>query len=97
MKAEEFELIINKSASLNEKELQIISEQLNILHEDVFKGIEMVCKSKTMFNTLDNLGKNLTNNSEGDILDVINYIDNIYKDFADIFEIELAEIKLFYY
>lgn len=97
MKEKEFEKIISQSINLNESELQTINEQLSILHEDVFKGIETVCKSETMFDMLNNLGKNLTNSDEGDILDVINYIDNIYRDFADIFEIDLAEIKLFYY
>ena len=97
MKEEEFENIMSESVSLNQKELGTINEQLIILHEDVLKGMESMCKSEAMFDTLNNLGKNLTNSDEGDILDVINYIDNIYRDFADIFEIDLAEIKLFYY
>ena len=94
---EEFEEILDAIEKLTPDEIDDIEEDLITLHADVFKGFENFCSTKEIYNALNEIGQHISLFEDGGIIDVVNYIDNIYKDFAEIFGIILPEIKLRYY
>lgn len=97
MSIEDFEKVLDRQMELSAEDINNIEEELQRLHRDIFKGFEDFCKSEGIYEFFNQLGQTIINDERGDIIDVVSYIDSIYKDFAEIFGIELSEIKLFFY
>jgi uncharacterized protein YnzC (UPF0291/DUF896 family) len=97
LKFDDFEALLIESENLTEREVKKIEKNLIILHEDVFMGFEKFCEQKNILMVLDEMGKSISMDEQGGIKDVIKYIDNMYRDFADIFEINLPKVELFLY
>jgi hypothetical protein len=94
---EDFENILIFADQLSSDEINDLDKELTELHLDVFKGLESFCEKKEVYNALDSIGRHMSVDGKGGIADIVQYIDDIYKDFGEIFGIELPEVKLFYY
>ncbi len=94
---DDFEEILDAGEKLTTSDIIVIEESLISLHLDVFKGLEQICKNKSVYDALDEIGKSISLSSDGGISDVVTYIDDMYRDFGEIFGIELPEVKLYYY
>jgi hypothetical protein len=97
MSIDEFEIILDAGKDLTEKDIMQIEKSLEKIHVDVFKGFEVFCRAENIFNALNEIGKSLTLSSQGGIEDVVRTIDDIFKNFGEIFGIYLPEVKLFFY
>jgi hypothetical protein len=97
MSIDDFESILDAGKSLTDKDIMQIEKSLEKIHMDVFKGFELFCRTQVIFDALDEIGKSLTISSQGGIEDVVRTIDDIFKNFGEIFGIDLPEIKLVFY
>lgn len=97
MSIDDFEVILDAGQKLTDKDIVQIEKSLEKIHMDVFKGFEMFCRSKSVFNALNEIGKSVTLSSQGGIEDIVRMIDDIFKSFGEIFGIYLPEIKLVFY
>jgi hypothetical protein len=94
---DDFEKILMAGQDLDEETVYIIEENLQVLHLDVFKGLETFCSNRSIYIALESIGQSIAIGKEGGMENLVTYIDDIYRDFGEIFGIDLPEVKLFYY
>ncbi|MNV74632.1 hypothetical protein D3C71_1678710 [compost metagenome] len=91
---EEIDAIMIAESRLNDEQRDFIEKQLEILHYETFKSIEVYCDTEAGYESFNELGKILSSDKTEDILYSLSYIDNIYREFGEIFGIELTEVEV---
>lgn len=86
--------MINIYDRLNDEKKEIISEKLKFIHEQVLLNFESFCSSESGYIHMQTASKVLTSEEDGNILDVLIYLDRRYRDLAELFNIELEEVEI---
>jgi hypothetical protein len=91
---ENLKSLLEETSRLSESQKKVIEDELINLHAQIFISFESFYNKSFFSFLLNDLGKMIINNSYGNIVDVVRYIDDIYRDLASMIGCELVEVEI---
>ena len=91
---EELNAIIDKATELTEQEKKLIADKLELIHRSVLEQFELLCMSEDGYRYICDVSKVITEEQDGNVLDVLVYLDARYREFAELLDIELQEVEI---
>lgn len=96
LRLEEFEDILDISLTLTEDDLVELSENLVELHKKMMTNFSEFAAKKENEEHIRDLAVVASGREDGSIMDIVRYIDDRYREFGELFGIELFEIKVMF-
>lgn len=96
VRLEEFEDILDISLQMTRDDLIELSISLIDLHRNMMINFSEFCKDEENLDHIKDLAVLVVGHTGGTVMDVVRYIDERYREFAEIFAIELFEIRVMF-
>lgn len=93
---EDLEGISDRFLLLTEEEKEKLAIKLEFLHIHIMQQFELFCSSEEGYRYIQDVSKVITTEEDGNVLDVLVYLDTRYRDLANLLEIELQEVEVFW-
>jgi len=93
-KDEEFNDIFERVVKLNKGEKQLLADKLEFMHILILQRFELFCSSEEGYEHIREASKVITIEEDGNILDVLVYLDARYRELAELLDIELQEVEV---
>lgn len=93
-KEEDLNGILDKFLDLSEDDKQRLSNKLEFMHILICQSFEDLCSSEEGYEHIREASKVITIEEDGNILDVLVYLDSRYRELADLLDIELQEVEV---
>jgi uncharacterized protein YnzC (UPF0291/DUF896 family) len=89
---EDLEAIYN--TKLTEDQKQFIADKLEFIHVGMVQRFELFCSSEMGMEQVRHASKIISTEEDGNILDVLVYLDARYREFGELLDIELQEVEI---
>lgn len=89
---EEFDKIAEVEKDLTDEEREEIKKMLSVVHESTLKNFEYFCSSEEGWTYMNNVSKIF--NEEGNMLDLLTYIDARFRELGELLGFELDELEI---
>ena len=93
-KEEDYEKITNKAVELTVLEREYISNKLINLHKNVMQNFESFCSTEEGYIYMQEVSKIISKEEDGNVLDVLIYLDARYRELAELLDIHLEEVEI---
>lgn len=91
---EDLNELFDKIIDLNDNEMQMIADKLELMHLMVMQRFELFCSSEEGYDHIKKVSKVITTETDGNVLDVLAYLDSRYRELAELLDIELQEVEV---
>lgn len=86
--------LFEKIVDLNDDEMQLLADKLEMMHLMILQRFELFCSSDEGYDHIKTVSKIITSETDGNVLDVLVYIDARYRELAELLDIELQEVEI---
>ncbi|AEO93757.1 gp499 [Bacillus phage G] len=90
----EYEEITTKAIDISVDERDYIAKKLEILHENVLLNFESFSSTEEGYEYMREVSKVVSTEKDGNVLDVLVYLDARYREFAELLDIQLQEVEV---
>lgn len=90
----EYHEILSKGSVLEDSDLDHLEEQLRILHSEVFDSFEAFADTEEGQIYCTEMAKVISSGSDQNVLRVVDYLDARYREFGDLFGLELDHLEV---
>lgn len=91
---QELEEIINAFEKLPKEQKEYIAKKLETLHLIILQSFESFCSTNEGYLYIQEASKVISDEEDGNILDVLVYLDARYRELAELLDIELQEVEI---
>lgn len=92
----ELQDISDAEANLSVEQREFIKSKLEYIHRLILQQFEEFCSTDEGWEYMNDVSKVLTNKDDGDIIEVVSYLDSIYRDFGELLGITLDEVEIYF-
>lgn len=93
-RTEDYENVINRVLNVSSIEKEYIVNKLQLLHKQVLNNFESFCSTEQGYFHMMEASKVLSAEEDGNILDLLVYLDTMYRELAELLDIHLEEVEV---
>lgn len=90
----DYEAICEAEKNLTPEQKQFIADKLEFIHISVMQQFELFCNTESGYEYMRQTSKVITSEEDGNVLDVLVYLDARYREFGELLDIELQEVEI---
>ncbi|MNM09767.1 hypothetical protein D3C76_03180 [compost metagenome] len=96
LRDEELLKLSDAEKDLTDDQKSFIEKKIEYIHKLTLQNFEEFCSTDEGWEYMNEVSKVITNNDEGNIIEVVSYLDMRYRDFAEILGIKLEEVEIYF-
>jgi len=90
----ELERLVDRALELRESDRQLLADKLEFIHVCIVQRFELFCSTEEGYRHIQDASKVITTEEDGNVLDVLVYLDARYRELAEMLDIELQEVEV---